>query len=254
MKTTIKKPMKKAQKIESVVISMLVDESGSMTHLAAATMAGFNEYVDTIKKEFAEARAYFSAIKFDTRGVRKLQVGAKIADAVHLNTENYQPSGGTPLLDAIGKTVMATDEVMMKECGTKAIVVIQTDGEENASREFDLPKIKVMIEERQSKGWQFVFIGAGINAFLDATKMGIAAANTMSYTPDAASTRSTFAATASNSRLFASGMASNMNYSAEQSLMSGERADITRAKMASSNQKKIVAGMNEAISSLSLTS
>lgn len=223
---------------QSAVITMVVDESGSMGHLAQATMAGFNEYVETLKKDLVGAPAYFSAITFDSRGIRKLQVGAPLKDAITLSPENYQPTGGTPLLDAVGKAMLATDEVMAKTKADKAIVVIQTDGEENASVEFTLPVLKMSIETRQGQGWQFVFIGAGINAFNDAVKMGIDTVNTMSYRADAASTRAVFGETARNTNSLRSGLVPTMAYSQMQSELAGECADITRAKMAHGKVKR----------------
>lgn len=223
---------------ESVVITMVVDESGSMAHLYDATVAGFNEYVTTLQKDKMAARSYFSAITFDTRGIRKLQVGANLNEAIKLGRHNYQPTGGTPLLDAVGVAIAATDQVMAAEEAKKAIVVIQTDGEENSSREQNLSAIKVMIEERQAKGWQFVFIGAGINAFADASKMGIHALNTMSYSADATGTQNVYAATAHNSTLFGSGLTVSMNYSEGQSRSAGEKPEILRAKLFATRNPK----------------
>lgn len=231
MAKTAKKTTAKTK--ESVVISMLLDESGSMGHLQQATISGFNEYVDALRKTLADQEVHFSALKFDSpAGITKLQVGAPIKDAIRLSTENYQPRGGTPLLDAVARTIQATDEVAGKNKAGKIIVVIQTDGEENSSAEFKLDQVKQMVEERQGKGWEFVFIGAGINAFLAGTNMGFQAANTMSYGADAASTREVFGATASNSALFASGFATSMSYTGAQSRAAGEDAKLTRAKFA----------------------
>lgn len=225
------KPAKATAKPGSFVITMLLDESGSMGMVAPQTISGFNEYVTALQKEESDVPTYFSAIKFDSRGVRILQKGVKLANAITLSSENYQPMGGTPLLDAIGRTIQATDEVAGKEMADKIVLVIQTDGAENESREFDIAKIKGMIEERQAKGWQFVFIGAGINAFADATRMGIAAVNTMSYGRDAKATAAMFAATASNTAGLRSGSLTGMGYSMTQSMASGEDAAITSAKL-----------------------
>lgn len=222
---------------DSVVITMLVDESGSMGPIAQPTRNGFNEYVESLQENLKGTNVYFSAIKFDTRGVRKLQVGASIKYAVKLSTENYMPQGGTPLLDAIGKTIEATDDVVSTVGATKIIVVIQTDGEENSSVEYDLSKIKTMIEFRQGREWQFVFLGAGINAFADAAKMGIVGARTMSYGHNEANTRHTFRATASNSAQYASGLAATMDFCAAQSEAAGESPDITLAKLANITTK-----------------
>lgn len=226
-----KVPAKPATR-ENVVISMLLDESYSMLRLQDATISGFNEYVDSTRAELVDANVHFSAIKFDSNGIVKLQVGASIQDAIRLNRLNYTPRGGTPLFDAIVRTIQATDEVAGKNKATKIIVVIQTDGEENASTEFrDVNIVKNMVEERQGSGWEFIFIGAGINAFAAGSSIGIAAMNTMSYSGDEAGTRAVFGATARNSSSYAKGLCASMAYSSEQSSLAGESAAILRAKL-----------------------
>lgn len=238
---------------DNVVITMVVDESGSMASLFEATVAGFNEYVAKTMRDLKHETVYFSAITFDTRGIRKLQTGAALKDAIQLNSGNYAPTGGTPLLDAVGQAIVATDSVMVTNAGTKAIVVIQTDGQENASEQYKLADIKTMIEERQAKDWQFVFIGAGINAFDDASRMGIHAMNTMSYTPDAVGTRATFNAMASNTRGYAAGAVNTMNFSVGQSVAAGEDAAIISAKLQaaapphSNSEKRRHAAMNQPV-------
>lgn len=239
-KTSKTKASKKAQpKRESVVVSILLDESGSMGSLWDATITGFNEYVNGLRTTLADQDVHFSALKFDSpRGVIKLQVGAPIKSAIELTRLNYTPSGGTPLLDAVGRTIQATDEVAGKNKASKIIVVIQTDGEENSSHDFTLEQVKTMVEERQGKGWEFVFIGAGINAFAAGQMFGFQAMNTMSYGNDAASTSAIFAATASNTARFVGGQSTSMNYSGLQSTQSGESKAILRSKMAAQKAGK----------------
>jgi hypothetical protein len=234
-KKTAKAKTKEHQrpKRESVVVSMLLDESGSMGLLRDATISGFNEYVGGLRKSLSEHDVHFSALKFDSPGgVVKLQVGVPIKAAIELTHHNYCPRGGTPLLDAVGRTIQATDEVAGKNKATKIIVVIQTDGAENSSQDFKLDQIKQMVEERQGKGWEFVFIGAGINAFEAGLTMGVYAGSTMSYGATGQATMDVFGETALNTANFATGATQNMNYTAAQSLASGEDINITRAKMA----------------------
>ena len=232
---------------DSVVITMVVDESGSMAGLFEATCAGFNEYVSSVQRDLKDTTATFSAITFDTTDIRILQKGVDLKDAIKLDRNNYNPNGGTPLLDAVGQAITATDSVMVTRKANKAIVVVQTDGQENASQKYKLADIKVMIEQRQSKGWEFVFIGAGINAFDDAVKMGINTINPMSYTPDAAGTRATFSAMASNTAGYSSGHRPTMNFTLAQSVASGEDGGIIAAKMAqmSNSEKRPHAAMNK---------
>lgn len=207
---------------ETTVITMVVDESGSMARLRDATQDGFNEYVQSLQVSMKDEAVYFSAILFDTRGIRKLQVGAPLKDAVKLTVDNYTPTGGTPLLDATGRAIAATDEVMVTHQGTKAIVVVQTDGEENSSQVYTLAVIKTMIEERTAKGWQFVFMGCGIDAYKSGSGMGFSVGTTVSYGATGQNTRSTFAATASNATAYASGRSASMAYADAQKFAAGD--------------------------------
>lgn len=207
---------------ETTVITMVVDESGSMAHLREATQDGFNEYVQSLQTSMKDEAVYFSAILFDTRGIRKLQVGSPLKDAVKLTVDNYTPTGGTPLLDATGRAIAATDEVMATHKGTKAIVVVQTDGEENSSQVYTLAVIKTMIEERTAKGWQFVFMGCGIDAYKSGAGMGFSRGSTVSYGATGQSTRATFAATASNTTLYSGGQSATMNYADAQKAAAGD--------------------------------
>lgn len=227
---------KAAKKLGAVAVTMVVDESGSMAHLFDATVAGFNEYVATLKNDMADQPVYISTITFDSSAgrptVRCLQTGVELRDALTLSRHNYKPNGGTPLLDAVGDAITITENVQTRYETTKQIVVIQTDGENNASTRYNLAAIKSMVEARQARGWQFVFIGAGLNAFLAGTEMGISAMNTVSYAADEIGTQNVFRATAANSRMFSSGDAQNMQYSALQSVLAGESQGIWNQKMA----------------------
>lgn len=229
------KPVKKikkktAKKLGAVAVTMVVDESGSMAHLFDATVAGFNEYVATLKKDMGDQPVHISTITFDSSAgrptVRCLQTGVELRDALTLSRHNYKPNGGTPLLDAVGDAITTTENVQTRHNTAKQIVVIQTDGEENSSSRYNLAAIKSMVEARQARGWEFVFIGAGINAFQSGANMGIQAMNTVSYTADAHGTQAVFRATASNSRLFGSGATGSMNYSQLQASAAGESHDI----------------------------
>lgn len=237
-KKTKSKSQERQQKIQaerpkSAVVTMLLDESGSMASVWNSTIVGFNEYVSALKEGMKGMDVHFSALKFDSpRGVVMLQVGAALKDAITLGTHNYRPTGGTPLLDAVARTIQATDEVAGKNKADKIVVVIQTDGAENGSTQFSLAQVKQMIEERQGKGWEFVFIGAGINAFEAGVNLGFQAQNTMSYAKDDVGTRAIFVATANNTANYAAGAAVSMNYTGLQSSIAGEDANITRAKMA----------------------
>ncbi len=200
-----------------VCLAVLLDRSGSMQVNKAETISAFNQYIDNIRNLF---KGLFTLTQFDSNGIDKPQDGVKIKEAVHLNDETYQPRGGTPLLDAIGKTVNAMDT----EGFDNVIFVIITDGQENASAEYSTEAIKALLTEKSEKyGWQISYLGANVDAFHEARQLGIAKGQAMNFvgaqsvaTMDAYSTSN--AAYASRSSLLAVGEADFTDEQREQAM------------------------------------
>jgi len=160
---------KKTEKTEAYTVSFLLDETGSMMPKKEETIISFNNYVDSIKKEKNSAKTKFTLAKFNTMNIEKPYERVNLKDVKPLTKENYKPDNCTNLYDAIGKIVSETKA----EKNEKVLFVILTDGEENSSKEYDKKGIKILIEEKQKEGWQFVFLGVGIDAYAEAIKMGI---------------------------------------------------------------------------------
>lgn len=239
-KKTTKSKIKKEK--GTTIVSILIDASGSMVEIAGATMEGCNSYIKTLKNELKDQNVYFSMLQFsggtsysplvpNTYGgfnlqqrqpnnINKVQIGVPINEAVNLTPLNYMPDGGTPLIDAAVKTILATDELHAKY-GGKVIVVIQTDGFENMSTEYNSNQLKLMVEDRTSRGWSFVFLGAGINAFTNATQYGFAKSQTISY--GLGKSNEVFRGLASNSVMYASGAAATMSFDETQRNLVGEK-------------------------------
>lgn len=210
----------------AAVVTVLVDESGSMQSVWDATINGFNEYVTKLQTDLKGMEVYFSAIKFDGRGVRKLQVGAPLKNAVVLSKANYEPCDTTPLLDAVGKTIEATEQVVSLHKADRIIVMIQTDGFENASREFTRERLKALIDAKTAQGWVFIYVGAGIDAYAEASRIGVATVNTVSHTHDPATMRQMFATVANNSSGYAmTGQAQMASFTAAQKASLGDQFD-----------------------------
>lgn len=173
-----KKKTKNAKKVGTTLVSYLLDETGSMARVIAQTINGFNEYIHTLQKD--KAGKYQLWLKMfnsaRTTDIYKGPVG--IQEAVALSRSIYRPTNATPLYDAIGDQIEAVKKRNHKEA---ILFVIQTDGEENSSRRYDRAEIFRLIDELQKKGWQFVFLGADQDAYQAASLIGIAGANTMSY-------------------------------------------------------------------------
>jgi hypothetical protein len=117
--------------------------------------------------------------KFNSEKVEVVYADKQIKDVPLLNRETYSPNNLTPLYDAVGRTVSAIDK---KKLGKKTVlVVIITDGEENASKEYNQKKIFDLISAKQKAGWTFVFMGADQDAWLAGQVIGIVKANTLSF-------------------------------------------------------------------------
>jgi hypothetical protein len=169
---------------------LIVDSSTSMRHLTSTTINGVNEQIDMIKdleKEFPEQKYFMSFMHFNSKIVTEYN-GKNPSELEHINESNYNCSGMTALMDAIGQGVNSlNDQIGSKiESGeATAVVVIITDGEENSSRTFNLTKVKSLIEELQATNkWTFTFIGANIDSMATARNYGIATNNVVQFSSD----------------------------------------------------------------------
>lgn len=191
-------------------ITVILDKSGSMEVRRSDAIGGFNALVDDQKIQ--PGTAALSLVQFDTRYEVSFTGKAPI-DVPALTMETYAPSGGTALLDAMGKTIHATGRRLaaMPEADRpgKVIVVIITDGEENSSREFTYPQVNEMIgHQRDVYKWEFIFVGTNQDAIASAAKIGIAPGSALTYGTSGRAARAVMAAVASSlseRRLGASG-------------------------------------------------
>lgn len=172
----------------------VLDRSGSMAGLVADTIGGYNAMIEKQKKEPGDA--IVTTVLFDNR-YEMLYSGVDIQKVEPLTDKQYFARGTTALLDAVGKTIAAMDEKYGKlpDCmiPEKTLFVITTDGMENASREFNRSGVKALIEAHKEKGWEFMFLGADIDAVKVAGGMGIGADRAVSYKKDQVGTALNFA-------------------------------------------------------------
>lgn len=161
-------------------VVFIVDKSGSMAVCRDQVLSGYNEYVDALKRA-TDLNIRFSATFFDTEvAIGKQSV--PIQDVPRLTPARYAPGGCTALYDAIGQTLDALDRRLQGTRDTPVVVIIQTDGHENASREFDQQRIREQIKTLEQRGnWSFVFMGADQDAWDAAAPLGISFDNTLSY-------------------------------------------------------------------------
>lgn len=153
----------------------ILDKSGSMGGLESDTIGGFNSMIQ--KQKLVDGKAIVSTVLFNHMS-DVVHNRVDITEVQELTQREYNVGGSTALLDAIGRSVRKIREVyaetLKEERPEKVIFVITTDGMENSSREFTYPKVKEMIEEVQQKyNWEFLFLGANIDAVREAARYGI---------------------------------------------------------------------------------
>jgi Mg-chelatase subunit ChlD len=152
---------------------ILLDRSGSMESCRDTTIDAFNEYVMGLRRS-DDLDARLSLTIFDSTSIDLLQHVEPAKSFLELSRQTYVPRASTPLLDAIGHAVGATDKVELRP-GEKVALVILTDGQENASKEHTKDTIRALLKDRQdNKGWLVVFLGADVDAFAEAGAIGIA--------------------------------------------------------------------------------
>ena len=171
-------------------IVFILDRSGSMSGLESDTIGGFNAMIEKQKK--APGEALVSTILFDNVS-EVIHDRVNIRDIKPMTDSEYCVRGCTALLDAIGGAIHHIGNVHKyareEDVPAHTLFVITTDGMENASRLYDSASVKQMIEHEKSKyGWEFLFLGANIDAAKEAARFGIGADRSVSYKCDEAGT------------------------------------------------------------------
>ena len=181
------------------MICLILDRSGSMGGRENDVVNGVNSFIEEQKN--LPDPACIAFVRFDTEATERFRPMQALAEVQPITRADYVPRGGTPLLDAVGKTIAALEDDWKREQPERAIVVIVTDGEENSSHEYKKEKIKEMIQARQESGkWAFIYLGANVDAFAEADRMGIALANAAGYTNTSAGNRAMYATASSGVR------------------------------------------------------
>jgi uncharacterized protein YegL len=168
-----------AKKKKQVVLAFLLDETGSMYNVQKETVDGINAYVKKTKKEHGDALFFLST--FNSYETRVIYDGIPLKDVKKMKYEDYDPDGYTPLYDAIGKLILFADGKLKENKNTAVLVTIMTDGEENASTEYNSDMISDIVKRKEKKGWLFTFLGAAKDSWVASGKIGIARGNTLDY-------------------------------------------------------------------------
>ncbi len=149
----------------------ILDRSGSMSGLESDTIGGYNGMLEKQKKEEGQARV--TTILFDD-AYEVLHDRVNLQTIQPMTSDEYYVRGMTALLDAIGKTIVRINHTSTEERADNVLFVITTDGLENASSEFKYEKIRKLIDaQKGERGWEFIFLGANIDAIATASQFGI---------------------------------------------------------------------------------
>lgn len=159
----------------------ILDKSGSMSGLESDTIGGFNAMLN--KQKGVEGECFITTALFDNT-YELLHDHLPIKAVNPLTEKEYCVGGSTALLDAIGRTVHTIENVQRHMKAEQILVVIITDGQENASREYSSDAIKEMIKAKQQDKWEFLFLGANIDAVETASHFGIQADRAQSFHAD----------------------------------------------------------------------
>ena len=180
------------EKATSMDLVLILDKSGSMYGLEKDTIGGFNSMLD--KQRQTDLTVKVTAIMFNNQ-VSTIYDRTALKKVKNLTDKDYTPQGTTALLDAVGNTLSkmkALPDIAAK--GNKVLVVITTDGKENASKEWTHDKVKKLISELQGKNFEFVFLGANIDAAETAETIGIKKENAIKYKNTGTGVRANFRA------------------------------------------------------------
>jgi Mg-chelatase subunit ChlD len=175
-------------------VVFILDKSGSMAGLEMDTIGGYNSMLNKQKK--AEGEAFVTTVLFNHQS-ELLHDRINIRGISPISERDYEVGGTTALLDAIGysirKIVNVQKHTSKEERADQVLFVITTDGMENASREFSPSKIKKMISHQKEKyGWDFMFLGANIDAISTAAQFGIEEDFAVDYHADNVGTKLNF--------------------------------------------------------------
>lgn len=244
-KATPKKAVKKAapkrrtaKKAEHMLVTFLLDRSSSMSSCKPATIEAFNAYITGLQDEKAKgldpSLIEFTFLQFDSISLDKVCIAVPAKRAPKLTDASYQPRGGTPLIDAAYNTIMAVEaSLAARKDKPKVVICIQTDGEENSSTQHSWTDLRALIERKQAEGWEFNFMGAGIDAYQQGARMGIRQGSTVSYDHTKRDTTvAAYTASASNARMFGANLRASAEFLSEQKMAAGDAFDPDRKPLA----------------------
>jgi Mg-chelatase subunit ChlD len=207
-----------ARKKKAMDIFILLDRTGSMSPIWKEAVSSVNAYVEELVKDGADDKVTLAVFDgYSGLDYKVLRDSVLISNWNELKLDEVSPRGTTPLHDAMMRIIADAEEVKNK----KTILVVMTDGHENASRENTKENVKAAIDRLEKKGWQINFLGVNFNAFDDAHMVGVNLGQTINVQPQY------LPQTMCNTAYLHSGyrgspMGQSVNYTSEDRLDSGE--------------------------------
>ncbi|MBE6692051.1 MAG: VWA domain-containing protein [Ruminococcaceae bacterium] len=182
---------KTTQTNNTTELVFILDRSGSMSGLESDTIGGFNAMIEKQKKQ--EGECYVSTFLFDSE-TQLLHDRVSLSQISKMTDNDYTVGGCTALLDAVGEAVKHIEKIhkyaRKEDIPANTMFVITTDGMENASRHYSSDEIKKLISrQKEKRGWEFLFIGANIDAIETAAKYGISEDRAVNYNADSKGTK-----------------------------------------------------------------
>ncbi|MBP3442310.1 MAG: VWA domain-containing protein [Clostridia bacterium] len=183
--------MEKTNKNNTTELIFILDRSGSMAGLESDTIGGFNSMIKKQKNQ--DGKCYVSTVLFDDR-IEVVHDRVELSSIKEMTGNDYYVRGCTALIDAIGLSIRHIANIHKyarpEDVPENTLFVITTDGMENASHQFSSDEVKRMIEKEKAKyGWEFIFIGANIDAVETAKQFGINSDRAVNYHADSKGTK-----------------------------------------------------------------
>lgn len=203
-------------------ILVILDRSGSMQDAKSDHEGGLRSFVEDQRSMAGEVR--FTLVQFDTTDPCEVVYDRVALDVVKEIT--LVPRGGTPLLDAVGEALAHLQKQQLVEPAIATIVMVVTDGEENASKEWTKTRVKALVDDMEKAGAKILYLGANVDAFAEAGSLGVGAAGALNYHPTFASVQAAYAITSNkvaNARNLMRGGASAMCVSSSLDYTDEER-------------------------------
>jgi Mg-chelatase subunit ChlD len=189
-------PVSTPESVRLTHIVVLLDRSGSMESIATDVIGGYNQFLKDQLENGLDAKV--TLVQFDDENSQEIIHDAVgISDVPRLSAKEFIPRGSTPLLDATGRLIarirerQATDTRPTDQHDDIVFVTI-TDGQENCSHEYSLVKTREMIANCEQDGWTFVFLSAGLDAYGEASGMGVQSGRTRAFRANKAGTDAAF--------------------------------------------------------------